>query len=158
MCIRDSFMTGSPLRDCCGSLTVSCRPTTMAMRKLSHAIEWRSRGLAEVKDQPAGARRPAVGREIHRWRRERAMTLARVAERSGLNIGYLSQIENEKAMPSLDALGEIAAALDVPVAWLLVDSSLAPRVVRAADRPRRHDRRPPWLPPGRRSWRRGTGQ
>jgi len=92
--------------------------------------------LAEVKDQPAGARRPAVGREIHRWRRERAMTLARVAERSGLNIGYLSQIENEKAMPSLDALGEIAAALDVPVAWLLVDSSPAPRVVRAADRPR----------------------
>lgn len=92
--------------------------------------------MAEVKDQPAGARRPAVGREIHRWRRERAMTLARVAERSGLNIGYLSQIENEKAMPSLDALGEIAAALDVPVAWLLVDSSPAPRVVRAADRPR----------------------
>jgi mannose-6-phosphate isomerase-like protein (cupin superfamily) len=39
-------------------------------------------------------------------------------------------------MPSLDALGEIAAALDVPVAWLLVDSSPAPRVVRAADRPR----------------------
>ena len=35
--------------------------------------------------------------------------LARVAERSGLNIGYLSQIENDKAMPSLDALGEIAA-------------------------------------------------
>jgi transcriptional regulator with XRE-family HTH domain len=92
--------------------------------------------LGEIKDQPTGSRRPAVGREIRRWRRERGLTLARVAERSGLNIGYLSQIENEKASPSLDALGEIAGALDVPVAWLLVDSSPAPRVVRAADRPR----------------------
>jgi transcriptional regulator with XRE-family HTH domain len=92
--------------------------------------------LGEVKEQPAGSRRPAVGREIRRWRHDRNLTLARVAERSGLNIGYLSQIENAKAIPSLDALGEIAGALDVPVAWLLVDSSPAPRLVRAADRPR----------------------
>lgn len=92
--------------------------------------------MGEVKEQPAGSRRPAVGREIRRWRHDRNLTLARVAERSGLNIGYLSQIENAKAIPSLDALGEIAGALDVPVAWLLVDSSPAPRLVRAADRPR----------------------
>ncbi len=92
--------------------------------------------MGEIKDQATGSRRPAVGREIRRWRHDRSLTLARVAERSGLNIGYLSQIENEKASPSLEALGEIAGALDVPVAWLLVDSSPAPRVVRAADRPR----------------------
>ncbi len=92
--------------------------------------------MGEVKEQPAGSRRPAVGREIRRWRHDRNLTLARVAERSGLNIGYLSQIENAKAIPSLDALGEIAGALDVPVAWLLVDSSPAPRLVRAAERPR----------------------
>ena len=64
------------------------------------------------------------------------MTLARVAERSGLNIGYLSQIENDKAVPSLEALSAIAAALDVPPAWLLLDGSAPPRVVLAADRPR----------------------
>ncbi len=65
----------------------------------------------------------------------RGLTLARVAEASGLNIGYLSQIENEKAVPSLDALYAIAAALDVSAAWLLLDASSAPRVVRAGDRP-----------------------
>lgn len=77
-----------------------------------------------------------VGRETRRWRQSRALTLAQVSERSGLNVGYLSQIENEKAVPSLEALAAIAAALDVPAAWLLLDSGLPPRVVLAADRPR----------------------
>lgn len=81
-------------------------------------------------------RGPAVGREMRRWRRSRDLTLAQVADKSGLNVGYLSQIENAKAMPSLDALLSIARALDVPVAWLLVDSTAPPRVVREAERPR----------------------
>jgi transcriptional regulator with XRE-family HTH domain len=76
-----------------------------------------------------------VGREIRRWRQNRGLTLAQVSEQSGLNLGYLSQIENEKATPSLEALAGIADALDVPAAWLLLDSSSAPRVVRAAERP-----------------------
>jgi transcriptional regulator with XRE-family HTH domain len=77
-----------------------------------------------------------VGREVRRWRQTRGLTLAQVGEQSGLNIGYLSQIENEKAVPSLEALAAIAAAIDVPAAWLLLDSSSAPRVVRATERPR----------------------
>ena len=76
-----------------------------------------------------------VGRETRRWRQSRGLTLAQVSERSGLNVGYLSQIENEKANPSLEALAAIAEALDVPPAWLLLESSTPPRVVRAPDRP-----------------------
>ena len=79
--------------------------------------------------------RPPVGRETRRWRQARGLTLSQVGERSGLNIGYLSQIENDKAVPSLDALVAIAAALDVPVAWLVIDSTPPPRVGRADDRP-----------------------
>lgn len=88
--------------------------------------------MSEAMTQP----RPPVGREIRRWRRTRGLTLAQISGASGLNVGYLSQIENEKALPSLDALVAIAAALDVPAAWLLLDSSSAPRVVRASERPR----------------------
>jgi transcriptional regulator with XRE-family HTH domain len=77
-----------------------------------------------------------VGREARRWRQARGLTLAAVGERSGLNIGYLSQIENDKAAPSLEALAAIAAAVDVPAAWLLLDGSAPPRVVLVADRPR----------------------
>jgi transcriptional regulator with XRE-family HTH domain len=77
-----------------------------------------------------------VGQETRRWRLSRGLTLAQVSERSGLNIGYLSQIENDKAVPSLEALASIAAAVDVPPAWLLLDSSSPPRVVREGERPR----------------------
>ena len=80
-------------------------------------------------------RRPAVGVQIKKWRSERGLTLANVAERSGLNVGYLSQIENDKASPSLNCLTSIATALDVPAAWFLIEDVPEPRVVRAADRP-----------------------
>lgn len=85
--------------------------------------------------QGPGAPALRVGIEVRRWRATRGLTLAQVGERSGLNIGYLSQIENEKAVPSLEALAAIAAALDVPAAWLLLDSATPPRVVRADERP-----------------------
>ena len=86
---------------------------------------------------PPRRQRPLVGGRIRRRRGERGLTLARVAELTGLNIGYLSQVENDKASPSLETLAAIAGALDVPIAWFLLDTSSPPRVVRAADRPRR---------------------
>jgi transcriptional regulator with XRE-family HTH domain len=86
--------------------------------------------------EPADDRqRCQIGREVRHWRRSRGLTLGQIGERSGLNIGYLSQIENDKAVPSLDALMAIAGALDVPTAWLLLDSSRPPRVVRTGERP-----------------------
>lgn len=80
-------------------------------------------------------RKPAVGIQIKRWRTERGLTLAKVAERSGLNLGYLSQIENDKASPSLQCLASIADALGVPAAWFLIEDLPAPVVVRAVERP-----------------------
>jgi transcriptional regulator with XRE-family HTH domain len=91
--------------------------------------------------EPRSAHCPRVGRQVRRWRTDRAMTLARVSERSGLNVGYLSQIENDKAVPSLEALSALAGALDVPIGWFLIDDTQAPRVVRASERPVRQS---PW--------------
>jgi transcriptional regulator with XRE-family HTH domain len=85
----------------------------------------------------ATRRRPLVGAQIRRRRRERNLTLSEVADLTGLNIGYLSQVENDKASPSLETLAALADALDVPIAWFLLDQSVAPRLVRASDRPRR---------------------
>ena len=78
-----------------------------------------------------------VGGTIRRRRRDRNLTLSAVAELTGLNVGYLSQIENDKASPSLETLSALADAMDVPIAWFLLEQSVAPRVVRAADRPHR---------------------
>ncbi|HET8570985.1 MAG TPA: XRE family transcriptional regulator [Candidatus Limnocylindria bacterium] len=80
-------------------------------------------------------RRPLVGRRIRHRRQDRGLTLSAVSEATGLNIGYLSQVENDKASPSLETLAALATALDVPIAWFLLDASAPPRVVRAADRP-----------------------
>ena len=84
-------------------------------------------------DSP-GRRPPAVGAQIRRWRAERGLTLSKVAHSAGLNVGYLSQIENDKASPSLACLSALAGALDVPVAWFLIDEEQPPEVVRASDR------------------------
>jgi len=84
-------------------------------------------------DDPA-RRPPPVGRQVRRWRGQRGLTLAKVAESAGLNVGYLSQIENDKASPSLACLAALATALDVPVAWFLVDETRPPEVTRAVDR------------------------
>ena len=83
-------------------------------------------------------RRPQVGAQVRRRRRERGLTLSQVSEATRLNVGYLSQVENDKASPSLETLAALADALDVPIAWFLLDQSVAPRVVRASERPRRH--------------------
>lgn len=80
-------------------------------------------------------RRPLVGAHVRRRRRDRGLTLAAVAELTGLNVGYLSQVENDKASPSLETLAALADALDVPIAWFLLDQSIGPRVVRASERP-----------------------
>jgi len=84
-------------------------------------------------EEPA-RRPPAVGRQIRRWRAERGLTLAKVAEATGLNVGYLSQIENDKASPSLSCLSALSSALEVPIAWFLADETRPPEVTRLADR------------------------
>jgi len=85
--------------------------------------------------RPDERRAPAVGAEVRRWRNERGLTLANVADRAGLNVGYLSQIENDKASPSLACLSSIGDALDVPIAWFFLGDVPPPIVVRADERP-----------------------
>ena len=81
------------------------------------------------------APRLTVGNQVRRWRLARGLTLLATARRSGLNVGYLSQIENGKASPSLDTLAQLAAALEVEPAWFLMSDASPPTVVRRADRP-----------------------
>jgi transcriptional regulator with XRE-family HTH domain len=88
-------------------------------------------------DQPASdrrRRRPLVGGRIRALRTDRGLTLSQVCARAGLNVGYLSQIETDKASPSLETLAALADALDVPITWLLVDAAPKPRVVRRDER------------------------
>ena len=90
--------------------------------------------IAERGEVTRGRRRPLVGAQIRRLRTDRGLTLAQVGELADLNVGYLSQVENDKASPSLETLAAIADVFEVPITWLLVDAAPAPRIVRQHER------------------------
>src|SRR3954447_3758630 len=76
-----------------------------------------------------------IGRRLQRLRRQHALTLEQLAADSGLSTGYLSQIENGAAVPSLTALQLIAAELGADVADFFPDKRRrGTRLVRPGER------------------------
>jgi transcriptional regulator with XRE-family HTH domain len=86
--------------------------------------------MGDHKEQPL-----RVGAAVRRRRRAQELTLAVVAERSGLSVPFLSQVENERARPSRPSLERIADALGTTAVELLAaaDPACSVDVVRAAD-------------------------
>lgn len=76
-----------------------------------------------------------IGQRLQRLRRQHGLTLDQLAGDIGLSTGYLSQIENGSAVPSLTALQLIAAELGVDVADFFPDDRPpGTRLIRAAER------------------------
>ncbi|MET7912084.1 XRE family transcriptional regulator [Streptomyces avermitilis] len=86
--------------------------------------------MGDHKEQPL-----RVGAAVRRRRRTLELTLAVVAERSGLSVPFLSQVENERARPSRPSLERIADALGTTAVELLAaaDPARSVDVVRADD-------------------------
>lgn len=61
----------------------------------------------------------AIGREVRVIRRQLGITVADMAENSGLSVGMLSKIENGMTSPSLTTLQALSNALGVPLSQLL---------------------------------------
>lgn len=68
-------------------------------------------------------------------RRQRGLTLERLAGQTGLTKSYLSKIERRQATPSIAAALKVARALDVDVAQLFAEETTAAQITvdRAAD-------------------------
>ena len=49
-----------------------------------------------------------LGTNIREYRKNKKLTIKELAERTGLSIGYISQVEREEAEPSLSSLRKIA--------------------------------------------------
>jgi transcriptional regulator with XRE-family HTH domain len=81
------------------------------------------------------ANTPRVGAAVRRRRRALDLTLAEVSGRSGLSSPFLSQIENDRARPSMRSLQRIADALGTTAVRLLAasDETRTVDVVRADD-------------------------
>ncbi len=57
----------------------------------------------------------AIGREVRAYRRQQEITVAELAQLTGLSIGMLSKIENGNTSPSLSTLQTLANVLSVPL-------------------------------------------
>lgn len=57
----------------------------------------------------------AIGREVRGLRRQQGMTVADLAQATGLSIGMLSKIENGLTSPSLATLQALSHALSAPI-------------------------------------------
>ena len=71
---------------------------------------------------------PAVGEKIREIRKQRALTLDTLSERSGVSKGMLSQIESEKVNPTLATVWKIARGLGVDLEALLKGRNEAIRI------------------------------
>ncbi len=61
----------------------------------------------------------AIGREVRAVRQQLGITVADMAENSGLSVGMLSKIENGMTSPSLTTLQSLSDALGVSISQLL---------------------------------------
>ncbi len=75
-----------------------------------------------------------VGHKIREARKQRRLTLQRVAEASGLSIGFLSQVERDITTPSLSSLVTIARVMDLPVSAFLEQPDIPSAVSRREGR------------------------
>jgi transcriptional regulator with XRE-family HTH domain len=81
---------------------------------------------------------PMIGLKLRQRRHSRGMTLAALAEKSGLSLGLLSQIERGLTAPSLRSLQQICAGLEMQLGWLFTPEAeeASDVVVRASNRRR----------------------
>lgn len=86
-----------------------------------------------------GASVPLIGGAIRRLRKQKGMSIQNLADASGVSVGMLSQIERDRANPSLRVITSIREALEVPVSALFDEPPAAVKdpefVRRAANHP-----------------------
>ncbi|NOU74542.1 cupin domain-containing protein [Paenibacillus sp. LMG 31458] len=75
-----------------------------------------------------------IGLNIRTIRKRKNVTIAQICEETGLSQGFMSQIETNKTSPSIATLENIAKALKVPLAYLLLQKEERINIVRKEER------------------------
>ncbi|SFT18956.1 helix-turn-helix domain-containing protein [Paenibacillus sp. BC26] len=75
-----------------------------------------------------------IGSTIRAIRKRKNITIAQICEETGLSQGFMSQVETNKTSPSISTLDNIAAALNVPLTYLLMKKDERMTIVRKDDR------------------------
>ncbi|GGO03825.1 helix-turn-helix domain-containing protein [Saccharibacillus kuerlensis] len=75
-----------------------------------------------------------LGSNIRTIRKRKGITIATICAATGLSQGFMSQVENNKTSPSISTLEQIARALDVSLAYLLLQKEERMQIVRKHER------------------------
>lgn len=75
-----------------------------------------------------------IGSNIRAIRKRKNITIAQICEATGLSQGFMSQVETNKTSPSIATLENIAQALRVPLAYLLLKKEERMNIVRKDER------------------------
>jgi len=76
----------------------------------------------------------ALGGALRASRKALGLTMQTVADRAGLSVGFISQVERGITAPSLASLVSIASVLDKPLSDFLPQSTKARELTRQSDR------------------------
>lgn len=77
---------------------------------------------------------PEFGRNIRTIRKNRDISMAELAAKTGLTVSHISQIERGIANPSLIALSKLAEALNIPITSFFQEEQAKYTLVRADER------------------------
>lgn len=75
-----------------------------------------------------------IGSTIRAIRKRKNITITQICEATGLSQGFMSQVETNKTSPSISTLENIAQALKVPLAYLLLKKEDRMSIVRKDER------------------------
>ena len=70
---------------------------------------------ATTKEQKEKKLELAIGRQVHSFRKQLGITIADLAEASGISVGMMSKIENGMTSPSLSTLRQLSSSLGIPI-------------------------------------------
>ncbi|MDZ5661590.1 helix-turn-helix transcriptional regulator [Nocardioides sp. zg-1308] len=82
---------------------------------MGEILEFPERAADRSAEAPEPLWRELVGRELHRERTRRGERLVDVAQRAGVSVQYLSEIERGLKDPSSEMLHAVAGALELGV-------------------------------------------
>jgi len=95
----------------------SKRPSLKSLEKLAAALNVTKAHLVE--GEPQGTKSLTIGERIRVLRGEKGLSLAALAERAGISVSYLSEIERGAVYPSLATLKRLAEGLGVAALVLI---------------------------------------
>jgi transcriptional regulator with XRE-family HTH domain len=90
--------------------------------------------MSKPNTAPKTAETVLRGKRIRDLRRREGFTLQELSDKSGISVGFLSQVERDKATPSLGTLAQLAAVLGVQIEYFISTPRPTDSISRAQDR------------------------